>query len=256
MQIVSLTTDYGLKDYYVAELKASLLSNVNDLNFVDISHQIEPYDIVQAAFFVKNLWSGFPKGTIHIVAVNSIYKKGSEQICFERNGHFFIGPNNGVFSLVFEDLDDQIVAEISMPEVPSAPTHTIYSFATAALVRGLSPMEFGKTCEEFTRKLTIQPVITGHQIRATIIHIDHFGNVVINLTEQQFEKVRAGRRFQLYYKPTDPITSLSRDYGDVPVGDAVAFFNPTGFLELALNMERASELLNLQRNEMVQINFI
>lgn len=255
MQIVSLTTDYGLKDYYVAELKASLLSNVNDLNIVDISHQIEPFDIVQAAFFMKNIWSAFPKGTIHVVAVNSIYKKGSEQICFERNGHFFVGPNNGIFSLVFEDLDEQTIAEIALPEVSSAPTHTIYAYAVTALVRGLLPLEFGRICEEFVRKLTIQPVITGHQIRATIIHIDHFGNVVINLTEQQFEKVRAGRKFQLYYKPSDPITQLSRDYGDVPVGDAVAFFNPAGFLELALNMERASELLNLQRNEMVQINF-
>jgi S-adenosylmethionine hydrolase len=256
MQIVSLTTAYGLKDYYVAELKASLLANESLLNIVDISHQIEPFDIVQASFFIRNVWSGFPRGTIHIVAVNSIYKKGSEQICFERDGHFFVGPNNGLFSLVFEDIDEQFVAEIIHPDIQAASTHMLYAYAVSSLVRGFSTLDLGKVCSEFTRKLSIQPVVTGHQIRATIIHIDHFGNVVINLTEQMFEKVRGGRRFQLYYKPTDPITELSRDYGDVPVGDAIAFFNPVGYLELALNMERASDLLNLQRNEMVQINFL
>ena len=105
MQLVSLTTDYGSKDFYVADLKAAILSKYRDTMLIDISHHIDHFDILQAAFFVKNALASFPAGTIHIIAVNCNYKRKSEFICYERDGHFFVGPNNGVFSLIFEDFD-------------------------------------------------------------------------------------------------------------------------------------------------------
>ena len=117
MQIVSLTTDYGSKDYYVAELKASLLNAKNDFTFIDISHDIDRFDIVQAAFYLNNTISSFAPGTIHIVAVNCINKRKSEYICFEKDGHYFIGPNNGVFSLVFNHIDEKQV----FTNTPAAP---------------------------------------------------------------------------------------------------------------------------------------
>ncbi len=131
----------------------------------------------------------------------------------------------------------------------------IYSHAAAYLGHGLPISDIGPVVAHFTRKLVIQPVITSQQIRATIIHIDHFENVVVNLKKETFERVRNDRSFALYYKQNDPITFLCKDYGDVAIGDALAFFNTAGYLEIAINMDKASSMLNLFKNEMIQINF-
>jgi len=255
MQIVSLTTDYGSKDYYVAELKASILTNKNDFSIIDISHEIDKFDIVQASFYLQNAITSFPEGSIHIVAVNCNYKRKSEYICFEKNGHYFIGPNNGVFSLVFDTLDESSVYYITSPDVEVIKVNTIFSHAAAYIGHGLPLKDIGDVVTNFNRKLVIQPVVTSNQIRATAIHVDHFENVVVNLKKELFDKVRLNRRFELYYKPHDPITFLSKDYGDVSIGDPLAFFNSSGYLEIAMNMDKASSMLNLVKGEMIQINF-
>lgn len=255
MQIVSLTTDYGSKDFYIAELKASLLNAKNDFNIIDVSHEIDRFDIVQAAFYLSNIINSFRQGTIHIVAVNCIYKRKSEYICFEKNGHFFIGPNNGIFSLVFDDMDEKTVHLIAPPDSEKLNINHIFSHAAGCIAHGLPLSEIGPPVPGFNAKLVIQPVVTSNQIRATIIHIDHFENVVVNIRKELFEKVRNNRRFELYYKPNEPITFLSRDYGDVAIGDPLAFFNSAGYLEIAINMDKASSMLNLAKNEMIQINF-
>ncbi len=255
MQIVSLTTDYGSKDYYVAELKASILNGKNDFYIIDISHEIDRFDIVQAAFFLSNAMPSFNEGSIHVVAVNCNYKRKSEYICFEKQGHYFIGPNNGIFSLIFNDLKSEEIFVISPPDNGNLSVNSIFSHAAAYIGHGLPLAEIGEPVQHFNTKLVIQPVVTSNQIRATIIHIDHFENVVVNLKKDQFEKVRNDRKFELYYKPNDPITFLSKDYGDVAIGDALAFFNASGYLEIAINMDKASSMLNLMKNEMIQINF-
>jgi S-adenosylmethionine hydrolase len=254
MQIVSLTTDYGSKDYYTAELKATLLSTKGDFNIVDISHDIDHFDIVQASFFLKNALNSFPANSIHIVAVNCSHRKDEELIAFEKNNQFFLGPNNGIFSLVFDELEESRIFTINPPEGPAKFNH-IMAHAAAYISHKLPLEEIGPPLSHFNRKLIIQPVVNSHQIRAMVIHIDHFENVVVNLKKELFEKVRQERKFELYYKPHDPITSLSQGYSDVAVGDPLAFFNSSGYLEIAVNLDKASSLLGLSKNEMIQINF-
>lgn len=255
MQLVSLTTDYGTKDYYVAELKASILSRKDDFNIIDISHDIDRFDIEQAAFFLTNTIPAFQDTSIHIVAVNCNYKRKSEYICFEKNGHYFIGPNNGIFSLVFDDIDESKVYVIDHPIGTNKSVNMIFSHAAAYIGHGLPIEEIGSVVGEFTKRLIIKPVVTSNQIRASIIHIDHFENVIINIKKDVFEKARNNRRFELYYNPHDPITFISDDYGDVSIGDPVAFFNSSGYLEIALNLDKASSMLNLLKTETIQINF-
>ncbi|MBK9255546.1 MAG: SAM-dependent chlorinase/fluorinase [Saprospiraceae bacterium] len=255
MQIVSLTTDFGLKDYYVAELKASVMSKKNDFMIIDISHDVNPFEIVQAAFLLNNCLPSFPENSIHIIGVNIHYKRKAEIICFTRQNHFFIGPNNGVFTLIFDDLvEDEVFVVPENPELFST-TSSIFAHAAAYLGHGLPIHEIGPQVTLLHRRINIQPVVTSNQIRATIIQIDHYENVIINLKKDQFEKIRDGRNFSLYYKQNDPITFLSKDYGDVQIGEVLAFFNTAGFLEIAMNKEKASSILNLNINETIQINF-
>lgn len=253
MQIVSLITDFGISDYFVADLKASILSQYADIQFVDVSHQIASHDIMQAAYYLQNVYDSFPASTIHIVAVYNYYEPISKFIAFKRKGHYYIGPNNGIFSLVFNDLDPTEIREVDFGEDVSLAK--MYARAVALISNGISLDEIGPVIDDCHTKLPISPVITPSQIRATILHIDHYNNAVINIQKSQFEQIRAERKFKIYYKQTDPIKKISKHFGEVPVGEVLALFNSTGYLVIAMNMNRASDQLNLLKNETIQINF-
>lgn len=255
MQIVSLTTDFGNQDYYVAELKASILHKQSDVQIIDISHQIDYHDIVQAAYFLENTYKRFPEGTIHIVAVYSYFSAENEFIAFQRDGHFFVGPNNGVFSLLFEQLKPDKVFAIDKSKIKDQTLSGMLSHCVGCISHGLPLSELGAHSEHVVERIGIKPVVTGSQIRATIIHIDHNENVVINVTKDYFEKVRNERSFSLYYKQNDPITKISNHYSEADIGEVVCIFNDAGYLEIAINAGRAASLLNLRKNETIQINF-
>lgn len=256
MQIVSLTTDFGLKDYYVGELKGMLYSQMSNVNIVDISHDIQAYDIIQASFYLSNTYKHLPKGSIHILGVQSYYYKINETIVFERDGHFFIGPNNGVFSLIWDDLSEQEVYVVSIDDMEVQSLSETFAHAAAYIAHKLPLSDIGPKVGNVERKMMIQPVITRSQIRATIIHIDRFNNAIVNLKKSQFDQLREGRQFQLYFKHDDPIYHFSKHYAEVPVGDALAMWNTAGYLEIAVNMGKASTLYNLNKNETIQIYFI
>lgn len=256
MQIVSLTTDFGLKDYYVGELKGMLYSQMSDVNIADISHDIQAYDIIQASFYLGNTYKHFPKGTIHVMAVQSYYSKVNETIVFERDGFYFIGPNNGIFSLIWDDLSENEVFVVNTEEMEVKSLSETIAHAAAYIAHKLPLADIGTQVAHVERKMLIQPVITRAQIRATIIHIDRFNNAIVNLKRDQFEELRAGRQFQLYFKHDDPIYHFSKHYGEVPVGEALAMWNTADYLEIAVNMGKASTLYNLNKNETIQIYFI
>ncbi len=254
MSIVSLTSDYGYRDYYTSQLKAAILKRKPDCTLVDINHNIKHYDIVEGAFFIENAYSHFPKGTIHLGAVNVYHSANDTVIAFKHDGHFFIGPNNGLFSLVFKQdvhLDVySITRDDSMPFVMD-----VFAHAIAAIGHGLPLEDIGTPTENFIQKIGIQPVKTSSQIRATIIHIDQYGNVIVNLKRDTFDQIRQNRRYKIYYKSKDPITHLSKHYGNVSINEALAYFNASDYLEIAVNMGNAHELLNLRKHETIQIDF-
>lgn len=255
MKIVSLTTDYGDQDYYTAQLKAAILNRLPTANLIDISHTIKPYDIVEGAFYLQNVYKRFPKGSIHIGAVQVYHYNNDQVIVFEKNGHYFIGPNNGMFSLVFQESTDLEVYEVTIDRSEYPFIMDTYAHGVAALGHGLSLGDIGTRIDDFVTKIGIQPVKTSNQIRATIIHIDMYGNVIVNLTKEVFENIRQQRRFKIFYKSKDPITQLSKHYGSVQMGEVLAYFNASGYLEIAINMANAHELLSLRKHETIQIDF-
>ena len=253
MSIITLITDFGSKDYYVALLKGQLLQAIPQATLVDITHEITPHDIMEGAFFLRSTYRRFPKGTIHIVGVNTFYEPNSRLIVFEHEEYFFIGPNNGLFSLVLNDVDESVMIEIA--DQDELDLYQVIGNAVQGISVG-SPLKLlGEPLLSFERKLSLQPVVNNDQIRATILHVDHFGNVIVNLTHQTFERIRKGRNFMIFYKSDDPIVRLSRGYNDVQIGDVCAFFNSIQMLELAVHMGNAHELLSLNKNETIQIDF-
>ncbi len=254
MAMVTLTTDFGQKGYYLAALKGAILKESPDLQLVDISHFVKPYDIVQGAFILNNAYHHFPQGTIHLIAVNNISAPLS-LIAFQHNGHYFVGPDNGIFSLMFDPVPEEVYRLEGGKGVPF-PLNGLFAEAVAHVSSGKPLLEIGLPAGATERRIALQPVVSASQIRGSVIYVDHFENVVVNIKKDFFEKVRNKRRFKLFFKRHDPIEQLSRNYSDVPIGETLCLFNDAGYLTIAINMGKGASLLGLKLDDMVQVDFI
>ncbi|MBP7643594.1 MAG: SAM-dependent chlorinase/fluorinase [Saprospiraceae bacterium] len=254
-QLVSMISDFGTVDFYLAKFKASIYKKCPSLEIIDVNHHIPLHDISLAAFQLKNIIDEFPEGSIHLVAVNNHYNIQSRYFCFEVGGQYFIGPDNGIFSLIFPNLDSLVLYEILPLDDQMMSASAAYVHAISCIYHGLPMSEFTKKSQDPLMKIAFKPVVTSTQLRATVIHIDHFGNVITNLSKKDFEEAKSGRRFKLYYDPHDPLEYVSKSYASVPVGDPLCTFNESNLLEIAINMGNAAQLLNLKLNETIQIDF-
>jgi len=252
MSIITLTTDLGYQDYYLAKLKSSILKHMPQTHFLDVNHEIENHDIQFAAYSLSAIWRDLPKGSIHIISVYNYYAPNNEYIAFQRDGHFFIGPNNGVFTLLFDDLSP-IETHIINGDFENY--FWIFAHAAALLSTGAPLNDVGPLIGKLKEKINILPVYTSNEIRATIMHVDRFGNAVLNIKKQFFNNNRKDRAFEIYFKNSDPITSIHDSYSKVQIGEVVATFNMNDFLEIGINMGNASTLLDLYTNGTIQIHF-
>ncbi|MCR9290012.1 MAG: SAM-dependent chlorinase/fluorinase [Bacteroidetes bacterium] len=254
-RIVTLTTDYGVSDYSVAVLKGALLQQEATLNIIDITHQVQPNDILQGAFIFKNAWRSFPKGCIHILSINNYSTNHLRFIAIEFKDHFFIGPDNGIFSLVFEKLPSKIY-EFDYLDNAHFSHEAIFAYAIGHFTSGKSLVEIGPSAKNVIERLTLNPVISSNIIRGSVIFVDCFENVVLNIRKDLFENTQNKRNFELYFKRNDPIKELNEYYYDVPVGEILCFFNASDYLEIAINMGKASSLLGLKLGDSVEVRFL
>ena len=255
MQIVSLITDFGIKDYYGALLKATILNVSENVQFVDVTHQIDTHDIRQGAYVLGAICKKFPKGTIHVVAVNNYYDDPYEIILFQYKDHFYIGPNNGIFSLAFDSVNEGEIYKIVLDEVGHS-LFDLIAHGVSLISQKMNITEVGPPLNHYNEKIDVQPVQTENEIRATIIHIDKYDNVIINVRKEYFEMVRKNRSFEIFFKYYNPVRKISHNYCDVPVGEVVCVFNAANYLEIAINMGRAASQLDLMKDETIQIRFL
>jgi S-adenosyl-L-methionine hydrolase (adenosine-forming) len=254
MQIITLTTDFGEQDYYVAALKGALLSKHRMLNFFDITHQIKDYNIVQAAYSLRYSYRHFPEGTIHIIAVNNFYTKEARYVVVKHRNHFFIGPDNGIFSLLFDEVPtERYFLNIDFQDINTY--KRVYADAVVHIAEGKPFEEIGVFAESITQRFSIQPVTTETQIRGSVIHIDNYGNVVLNVTRDLWERYSYYRRFTIFYKRNEPINDLSVTYSDVAIGETLCLFNAANHLEIAINMGKAASMLSMEIEDTVYIEF-
>lgn len=272
MSIITLTTDFGLKDHYVAALKGQLLAQIEGCHLVDISHQVDAFNVAQAAFYINNVKDNFPEGTIHFIGVDSlpyisIAKAESNlyPIIMKLKGQYFVGCDNGVFSLIkdYEEAEEIVrIDNFSAKMSLRFPVRNIYLPAIAALSKGTPMKELGEPYYELKKAFTTQPTIEKDLIKGTVIHEDKYGNVIINITERLFHEVGAGNPFVIYFKNRRYfIEQISSNYYDVALGEKLALFNDDGFLEIAINKGvqgnggGASSLLGLHVKDIIRVEF-
>jgi S-adenosylmethionine hydrolase len=264
MSVITLTTDMGLKDYYVASVKGSILSQYPEAVIVDISHEVPPFDIAQASFILRNTYQDFPKGTVHIIGVNPDADMNTHHLIVEFNGHYFIGADNGIFSLLFDRVPENIF-ELNISQDSDDPTFpTKYVFAKAAchIARGGTPEIIGQRTETLLQRELFRAVVEGNVIRGTVIYIDSYGNVITNITETLFKDLGKGRPFTVYFRRADyDIHQINKSYNEVPEGEKVALFSSTGYLEIAINKGvegsggGANKLFGLKLYDTVRVEF-
>lgn len=255
MQFTTLTTDFGTQDFYVGALKGALLRQVPSLNIVDISHDIPPFDIVRGAFVVANVWREFPEGSIHLIGVNCVYQPDFRFVVARHEGHYFLAPDNGLLSLLFPQLDPGDLRNLHANPAEHFAVKNVFAHGVAHLAAGNAFDTLGEYAAPLLERISIQPVITPTRIRGTVIHVDNFDNVVVNIRREVFENAANGRPFSLFFKRNDPITQLSGNYCDVAVGEQLCLFNMADYLEIAVNMGRAATLLGLKVEDVVEVVF-
>jgi S-adenosylmethionine hydrolase len=263
MAIITLTTDMGLKDHYVAAVKGAIHAGFPEARIVDVSHLVQPFNNAQAAFVLRHAYPDFPKGTIHIIGVNPESDGRTPHLVVRQDGHYFIGADNGIFSLLF-DTKPEAAFEITMKldeDLHTFPVKSVFVKAACHLARGGTPETIGRAAPGVREQIDFQPAVDGDRIRAKVIYVDHYGNLVLNVKRRLFDEVGRGRALRIDLRKGEPITRLHSTYGDVPHGEKVAFFGANGLLQVAVNKAvegvggGAARLFGVRENDPVIIDF-
>jgi S-adenosyl-L-methionine hydrolase (adenosine-forming) len=255
MPIITLTTDFGLKDFYVSAIKGKLLTHANNPTIVDITHLIPKLNISQAAFILKNTFHEFPIGTIHLIGVQTEKKETESYLVAYYKGHYFIGTDNGLFSLLFDEVPEKIIS-IDTNTSCTFPTKDIFVNIAAHISKTNEIDSLGKTKVDIVQKTFFQPIIDTDKIRGAVIYEDTYGNAITNITKETFLQVGKNRSFTILFRNSSfNINTIHQQYNQVDEGDAVAVFNSIGKLEIAIRMGNAVQLLGLKTNDPIIIEF-
>lgn len=258
MTIVTLTSDWGIGNHYAGAVKGTLLRLIPGVTIVDITHQIQCFNLMQASFVLRNAYPHFPENTIHLVGINTEADLQSPHIVVKNQGHYFIGADNGIFSLLFDHNPQEMVTlEIYQDsEYFTFPTRDVFARAASLIAQGKALSELGPVHPALNERIMFRPVVRPNQILGKVIFIDDYENVFVNIDQPLFRKVGAGRPFAINFRSVDSgIVKISKSYSDVVEGEKLALFGSTGFLEIAINKGNASRLLGLRLNETVAIDF-
>ncbi len=276
MATITLTTDFGHKDHFVGAIKGTIYRELADVRIVDISHSISPFNIQECAYILKNSYKAFPKGTIHIVGVDSESTPENQHIVVLVDGHYFILANNGVICLITSEIKPDRVMEVNIPNPVqgSFPVLDVFVKVACHIARGGTLEVVGKPFDQLKDLKEFSPRImdNGNTIIGSVIYIDNYGNVVTNIQKNLFEAYRKGRRFELNAR-NKKITEIHQKYSDIinfdlernqrkGAGDLLALFNSSDYVELAIyksdldNVGGASTLLGLDYRDTIIINFM
>jgi len=255
MSIITLITDWHNNDHYLSALKGKLMGQLPDIRIVDITHQIPAFGYIRASFVLRNCYKSFPKGTIHIVGVNSEASPQSPHVVVFHEGQYFIGADNGLFGLLF-NMEPEIAIRIDHDTETTFPEYDIFAEIAILLVQGKKLEELGPKHDKLYLPAPMLATIDNLSINGSVIYIDSYSNAITNITRNIFEKTAKGRRYEIlvqsnYYK----ITCINKFYHETPKGDLLALFNSAGLLEIAINNGNAAELLNLNMGAIIRIKF-
>ena len=275
MSIITLTTDYGNKDYSVSELKAKIYNEITDVRIVDISHNISPFNLTEAAYIIKSAYRHFPKGSIHIIGIESDLTPENAHIAMKFDDNYFIGADNGIFSMIIGDFKADSMVEINIHKNynNTITANDVFVKIATHISRDGKLEVIGKKIDSIKEIKDIKPVVSNdnNQIIGSVIYIDNYGNVVTNITQNIFDKIAKSRPFTIYARNVkfDKIFNNYSDAIDYSIpkdkreedGKKIALFNNLGYLELSIyksnpsTVGSASTLFGLGYRDQISVHF-
>lgn len=275
MPIITLTTDFGLKDHAVGAVKGAILSELDGAVVVDISHGVSQFHITEAAFIIKNAYRSFPKGSIHLIGVDSELTPENKHIALLLDDHYFICANNGIMSLIASEIQPQKIVEINIHDKVESnfPVLDVFVKTVCHIARGGKLEVIGKTIRTVKQIKEFEPYVNNeqNQIVGHVIYIDNYGNVVSNISKKLFENVGKGRNFVLSARSIN-FEKIYETYSkainfELPKekreeeGKKLAIFNSSDYIELAIyksnptTVGSASSLFGLNLMDTITIKF-
>lgn len=248
MALITLTSDFGLRDYIAGAVKGQLLQIDPEFRIHDITHEVAPFNYPQAAYICRNAIWQFPEKTYHIILVNLFEQKPEHILLACLNGQYIFCANNGLLHMILPAKPDLIVG---IPLDKNEIKNTLYCSRRIgqvihALESGESPESLGDPNISYIEKNELRPLLGDNYIEGQIIFIDKFENVIVNITRDEFEAQRKGRSFRIVFKRNEIIDRISESYADVAQGEKLASFNSANYLEVAINKGNAAGLFGLQ----------
>jgi S-adenosylmethionine hydrolase len=275
VSVITLITDFGIKDHYVGSVKGALYSELNDLRIVDISHSISPFNIIEAAYIIENSYKNFPIGSIHIIGVDSEKTPEQNHLVIKLDGHYFICADNGILSLLTTKIKAEKIININVHnELPTTfSVLDVFVKIAAHIYRGGSIDLVGSKIEKLKELYNINPILNEktNEIIGNVIYVDNYENVITNITKKIFQDFGKSRKFEINarnYKFKQIVKSYSEAIRfDInkesrkEIGKKIALFNKSNYLELSiyksnpLSSGGASSLFGLNYRDIIIIKF-
>lgn len=275
MAIITLTTDFGEKDHFAGAVKGTIYSEMENVRIVDISHSISPFHITEAAYIIKNAYKCFPRGTIHIIGIDSELTPENKHLAVLLDGHYFICANNGILSLIASEIKPEKIVEINIHNTVETnfPVMDVFVRVACHLARGGTLEVIGKTVENIKYMKEVEPYLNAekNQIIGHVIYIDNYGNVVTNINRKLFENTGKGRSYNVLARNVK-FSEIHETYSDAinfkidkdkreEDGKKLAIFNSANYIELAIyksnpsTVGSASSLFGLELRDTITIKF-
>ncbi|MCM8782877.1 MAG: S-adenosyl-l-methionine hydroxide adenosyltransferase family protein [Candidatus Omnitrophica bacterium] len=258
MAIVSFLSDFGLKDNFVGVVKAVILKIDPSAKIIDISHQIPPHSILEAALILRSSFQFFPKNTIHLAIVDPGVGTTRKKIIVKTEDFYFVAPDNGLLSLVLKQQPPLKIIEITNKQYFLRPISSTFHgrdiFAPVAgyLSKGLAPERFGREIFSY-KELSLPKIeIKKNSLEGRILYVDHFGNLITNIGEKEFKRFIKGKKFKIKIKDRW-IDRISSSYQAGIENQPLAIIGSFGFLEIALREKNAARILGLGKNDKIKI---
>jgi len=275
MSVITLTTDFGIKDHYVGSIKGALFNELQNVNIVDVSHNISPFNIVEAAYIIENSYKNFPDGSIHIIGVDSEKTVEQSHLVIKLDNHFFICANNGIMSLLASKINPEKIIEINIhnDKITTFSVIDVFVKIAAHIYRGGSIDLVGNQIYELKELYNLNPILNekSNEISGNVIYVDNYDNVVTNISKKIFTEFGKSRPFEINAR-NYIFKEIVGSYGSAirfdikkekrkEIGKKIALFNKSNYLELSIYKSNpqtfggAASLFGLNYRDVITIKF-
>ena len=275
MSVITLTTDFGIKDHYVGSIKGALFNELQNVNIVDVSHNISPFNIVEAAYIIENSYKNFPNGSIHIIGVDSEKTVEQSHLVIKLDNHFFICANNGIMSLLASKINPEKIIEINIhnDKITTFSVIDVFVKIAAHIYRGGSIDLVGNQIYELKELYNLNPILNekSNEISGNVIYVDNYDNVVTNISKKIFTEFGKSRPFEINAR-NYIFKEIVGSYGSAirfdikkenrkEIGKKIALFNKSNYLELSIYKSNpqtfggAASLFGLNYRDVITIKF-